>query len=203
MRALLYREGRRHRFTAGQMIQQRGDVSDGFWLVAAGKVSICRFAVDGTVTVFAVLGADDLFGELAHFAGISRQIDAVADSDTELIRVDGRLVDRLIGEEPRFARWLLKSLANQLRHALDRIDRDSSLGAEARIARALVDIARRDGPDLRITQQGLADLVGVSRVTAGQALGKMAKAGHITLHYRQIVVADAPALEAAYSLTLD
>ena len=77
--------GQRLSFAAGQLIQQQGDVGDGFWMIESGRVAICRFAPDGGVTTFAVLGSGDLFGELAHFAGTARQVDAVADDAAVLV----------------------------------------------------------------------------------------------------------------------
>ena len=194
--ALLARKGRRQYFTAGSLIQQQGDASDGFWLIEAGAVTICRFDADGGITAFAVLGAGDLFGELAHFAGVPRQVDAVAESDAVLIRIDARLVERLLAEEPEFARWLLRSLASQLRMALDRIDRDRNLSAEARMIRVLVDLAGREREGLALTQQELGELIGTSRITAGQILRRFAKAGLVRLEYRRIVVIDHAALAA-------
>lgn len=188
--SLLLREGRRRSYAAGQVIQQQGDAGGGFWLVERGAVSVGRFDADGDATVFAVLGPGDLFGELAHFAGVPRQVDAVAESEAVLVRIDAPLVDRLLAQEPDFARWLLKSIANQLRLALDRIDRDRGLSAEARLALLLADMARRDGSELGVTQQALADLLGVSRVTVGQALGRLVEAGLVQVGYRRIVVPD-------------
>lgn len=187
--ALLRREGRRIVYAVGQVIQQQGDRGDGFWMIDSGRVSICRFAADGGVTVFAELGAGDLFGELAHFAGTARQVDAVAEAPTVLIRVGAGLVDRLLADEPDFARALLASLAGQLRLALDQIDRDRNLTADARLARLLLDLAEREGSELAVTQQSLADRAGLSRVTAGQVLARLEQAGAIQRGYRRIVVA--------------
>lgn len=181
---------------AGAMIQSRGDEDDGFWLIAAGSVSVCRFGADGNVTVFAVLGAGDVFGELAHFGGVPRQVDAVAQSDAVLVRIGADLIDRLLAQEPNFARWLLKSLANQLRAALNRIESDRNLSAELRVIRAIVSMARRQGPELSVTQQALADLVGVSRVTTGRVVGKLAQVGLIQLAYRRIEVLNLAGLAA-------
>lgn len=188
--ALLSREGRRLRFAAGQVIQLHGDAGDGFWLIEAGTVTLCRIDADGDATVFAVLGSGDLFGELSHFAEVPRQVDALAESDTVLVRIDAALVERLLASEPLFARLLLRSLANQLRLALDRIDSDRSLSAAERLARALAQMARREGSRLALTQQALADYVGVSRVTAGQVLRELAMNGLIEIGYRQLVVPD-------------
>lgn len=188
--AVLRGAGQRLTFAPSQLIQQQGDAGDGFWMIESGRVSICRFAPDGGVTTFAVLGSGDLFGELAHFAGTARQVDAVADDAAVLVRVGAAQVDRLLAEQPDFARWLLASLANQLRAALDLIDRDRTLSADARLARLLLDLADREGPLLKVTQQSLADRVGLSRVTIGQVLGRLELAGAVRRHYRQIAVID-------------
>lgn len=148
------------------------------------------------MTVFAVLGAGDLFGELAYFTGLPRQVDAVADTDAVLVRIEAALIERLLGANPDFSRWLLKSLGNQLRTALDRIERDRNLPARARVARLLLDIARREGPALALTQQALGDLLGLSRVTIGQAMGELASLGLVNSGYRQIKVLDMVGLRA-------
>jgi CRP/FNR family cyclic AMP-dependent transcriptional regulator len=194
MAALLVRAGRRFRFDASAVVQQKGDVADGFWLIEAGNVSVCRFGAEGGVTIFAVLGPGDLFGELAHFTGVARQVDVVAETDVTMIRVDTAAINALLDAEPAFARWLLKSLAHQLRSALDRIDGDRTLSAEDRVKRLLKDMVTRDGPELHITQEALANYVGVSRVTMGAILNRLSRAGLIRLGYRQIYVTNPDAL---------
>lgn len=198
--ALLRRDGRRMTFSAGQVIQQQGDRGDGFWMIESGRVSICRFGADGGVTVFGELGAGDLFGELAHFAGTARQVDAVAETPSVLVMVGARQIDWLIAEEPDFARALLASLAHQLRQAIDQIDRDRTLAADERIARLLLDLAEREGMGITVTQQSLADRAGVSRVTTGHVLAKLERAGAIHRRYRRVVICDLTMLKAcAYS----
>ncbi len=97
-------------------------------------------------------------------------------------------IDRLLASGPRFAKWLLGALANKLRLALDRVEGDHNLSAQARIAMLLADMAANEGQELKITQQQLADFVGVSRVTTGQILAKFAAAGLIEQRYRRIIV---------------
>jgi CRP-like cAMP-binding protein len=52
----------------------------------------------------------------------------------------------------------------------------------------------RDGPELHITQEALANYVGVSRVTMGAILNRLSRAGLIRLGYRQIYVTNPDAL---------
>lgn len=193
---LLLREGTVRQFPGGALVQQQGDDGDGFWMIKSGTVSLCRFARDGSVTIFGVLGSGDLFGELAYFAGVSRQVDALAEEDATLVRIGAALIEQLLGSEPDFARWLLKSLSNQLRASLDRIEADRQLSAQQRLIRTLVDMVRRDGPSIGMSQQGLGELIGVSRITAGHLLRRLAASGLISLQYRRISVPDPDRLAA-------
>ena len=194
---LLLREGVTCHFAAGALIQQKGDDGDGFWLVKSGTVSLCRFTADGDVTVFGVLGSGDLFGELAYFAGVTRQVDVVADEAATLVRINAVLIERLLASEPEFARWLLKSISNQLRAAIDQIDGERQLSAQQRLIRLLVDMTRREGAELEISQQKLGELIGVSRVTSGQILRRLRQQGLISLKYGRISVRDQAGLAAA------
>jgi CRP-like cAMP-binding protein len=142
------------------------------------------------VTVFGVLGPNDLFGELAYFAGVSRQADALAESDAKLVRIGAPLIERLLATEPEFAHWLLKSLSNQLRVALDRIEEGRQLPAEQRMVRLLTEMARRDDKAIAVSQQTLGELIGVSRITAGQVLRSLARRGLIRLDYRRVTIPD-------------
>lgn len=187
---LLLSEGTLCHFAAGAMIQQQGDEGNGFWLIRSGTVTLCRFTPDGNVTVFGVLGPNDLFGELAYFAGVSRQADALAESDAKLVRIGAPLIERLLATEPEFAHWLLKSLSNQLRVALDRIEEDRQLPAEQRMVRLLTEMARRDDKAIAVSQQTLGELIGVSRITAGQVLRSLARRGLIRLDYRRVTIPD-------------
>lgn len=194
---LLRQRGRRLRFDQGALVQQRGEAGDGFWLVESGTAAICRFAADGRITLFGVVGAGDLFGELAYFTGAARQVDVVAQSKVTLIQIGARLIEDLIAEQPGFARNLLRSLANQLRAVLDQLDSDRRLGTRQRLCRMLSEMAERDGPELNLTQQGLGEVLGLSRITVGQILAQLKAAGLIRLGYRRITVTDLAGLHAA------
>ena len=118
----------------------------------------------------------------------------MAETDVSMVHVNARAISTLLDAEPDFARWLLKSLAHQLRTALDRIDSDRTMLAEGRVVRLLKDMVSRDGPELHTTQEALANYVGISRVTMGAILNKLAQAGLVRLSYRKIYVPNPDAL---------
>lgn len=185
---LLTAVGRRQSYAKGRTIIRQGDQANGFWLIREGQVTICRFGAQGALTVFAVLGPGDLLGDIACLAGTRRQVDAIAEEDADLIWIDQTQVEALLAGEPKIARWLLASLAAQLSIALNRIETNQSLSAEARLARFLSDLAERDGQTIKVTQQELANFIGVSRVTIGHIIRRMADAGLVKLGYKALTI---------------
>lgn len=182
--------GHRRHFASGTQVLHRGDPGTGFWLIEKGHVLACRFGQEGNRTLFAVLGPGDLVGELACFASLTQQVHAITDGEAELIWIEMSQIDRLLTGGPEFAKWLLNALANKLRLALDRVEGIHNLPAQARIARVLVDMALNEGMEIKITQQQLADFVGVSRVTTGQILAKFEKSQLIERNYGWIRLID-------------
>lgn len=176
------------RFADGQFVQHQGDPGDSFWAVTDGHVAVGRYAADGAFTLFAVLAAGDLFGELAFFTGVPRQVDAIASGGAALIAIDRPLLRRLMTADVGWAELLLRSLSRQLAGALDLIDSERRLSTVERLAQVLGVMAQDSatGDVVRATQQQLADLLGVSRVTLGAALGELARRGMVERGYRHI-----------------
>ncbi|MCA0210778.1 MAG: Crp/Fnr family transcriptional regulator [Proteobacteria bacterium] len=175
-------------FADGQFVQHQGDPGDAFWVVVDGHVAVGRYAEDGAFTLFAVLGTGDLFGELAFFTGVPRQVDAVASGGAALIAIDRPLLRRLMTADVGWAELLLRSLSRQLAGALDLIDSERRLSTVERLAQLLGVMAQDSatGDIVRVTQQQLAHLLGVSRVTLGAALGELAGQGLVERGYRHI-----------------
>ena len=176
------------RFADGQFVQYQGDAGDAFWAVIEGHVVAGRYAEDGGFTAFAVLGPGDLFGELAFFTGAPRQADALASGPARLVAIDRPLLRRLMAADVGWAELLLRSLGRQLAVSLDIIDAERRLGSADRLLRLLRMMAA-DGDDsatVRATQQQLADLLGVSRVTLGAALRDLTARGLVETGYGRI-----------------
>lgn len=198
--ALLTAQGIHRRFAAGSWVQHIGDDGNGFWLIMRGNVATCRYGEEGGLTIFAVLGPGDLFGELAYFAKTKRQVDAIAQSDADLVWIGHVLIQKLLVTQPGFAETLLRSLASQLRAALNRIDIARHGKGEARLAAALIAMAEsgaQEAQGIICTQQELADYVGISRVQAGAILSKLEQQGAIKRGYGQITIVSRAKLATA------
>ena len=192
----LLASGQARKFSKGQIIQQRGDVAKEFWYVESGSVQIGRYGIDGRLTLFALIGTGETFGELAFMGEFRRAVDAIAGSDCTLIRIGDSELQSLMDSDPAVTRMLLKTMALTVQEAFDLIESSRSLSVPQRLAQALLQLCgdREDGAKVTATQQDLADLVGVSRVSLGKALSRLQAAGMIDPGYGSVTIKDRTAL---------
>lgn len=177
-------------YAHGQFIQHEGDRIDGLWYIIDGLVVSGRFGRNGRFIAFAVLGAGDLVGEAACFAKLPRQSDLIAEGPVRIAWLDRAAALRLMREEPDLAVLLLKSMGLQLAVALDRLAQPHDQPSVVRLAQNLLDMPESETGELAITQQEMADLMGVSRVTLGQALGQLQAENLIERGYGKIRLID-------------
>lgn len=196
VRADLLARGQVRSFAKGQIIQQRGDTAREFWYIESGSVQIGRYGVGGRLTLFALLGAGDAFGELAFMGEFPRTVDAIAGSDSVLIRIGERELWSLMESDAAVTRLLLKTMALTVQEAFDLIESSRNLSVPQKLAQALLQLSgnQEDGTQVMATQQDLADLVGVSRVSLGKAMTRLQVAGVIEPGYGSVTIRDRGAL---------
>lgn len=186
-------------FAAGQIIQQRGDEADGFYLIDSGSVSVGQFLPDGEFRAVAVLGPGDSWGELAMFARRPRIVDAVARSKTVVRHIRSAAFDAALRDDPATSRALLGALSFQLQELLDVTAGIRSGSSRARVAGLLVTYAGDEVPDapIALSQQEIAELLGLSRATVNAALRKFEQRGLINRRYGRIEMLDLDGLRLA------
>lgn len=196
IRKKLIDRGRPKTVKKGQIIQQRGDRARVFWAIESGTVDIGRFRLDGKFNIFARLGDGESFGELAFIGEFLRQVDAIAVVDSRLIEIGERELVSLLESDSGSARIMLKALAHLMQGSLDLIEESRNLSAVKRLALALARLS--DKPDskveISVTQQELADLVGISRVSLGKGLAELAGRGFVERCYGKIRITDVSAM---------
>lgn len=180
----------RRQFDGGAIISQRGGTSNGFWLIESGRVTVGQFQVDGSFRALAVLGAGDSYGELALFSGRRRVVDAVARGPAQLRWIDGAQCEAALAADPPAMRRMLGALSEELQEMLDMLSGIRRGTASARIAAVLVNLAGRSDAAIEIGQAELAELTGVSRVTANKVLAALENSGLIQRGYGTILVSD-------------
>ncbi len=107
------------RLAAGEAVFRRGDPGDAVYLVTRGSVSIVAPGDgDRPPTRYASLSPGTLFGEAAVLDGGGRTADAVADSDTELLRLDASALLDLAATHPELGTRLYRNMARYLAQRL-------------------------------------------------------------------------------------
>lgn len=197
----LLARGQARAFERGQIIQQRGDAASAFWYIESGSVQIGRYSIDGRLILFALLGAGETFGELAFLGEFPRTVDAIAGSDCTLIRIGDSELQSLMASDPAITRLLLKTMALTVQQAFNLIEASRNLSVPQRLAQALLQLCgdQADGAVIMVTQQDLADLVGVSRVSLGKALGRLQEAGMVEPGYGCVTIRNGTALRDTVS----
>lgn len=186
-------------FAAGQIIQQRGEDATGFWRIKDGSVAVGQFLPEGEFRSVAVLGPGDSWGELAMFAGRPRVVDAVARSRCTVQYIRAHTFETTLARHPAAMRALLGALSTQLQELLDITAGIRSGTARARMAGLLATLASGLEPPVRIrlSQDELADLLGLSRMTVNSALRSYEQSGFVRRLYGAVEVLDLKGLQQA------
>lgn len=190
--------GQIRNFAKGQLIQQRGDHAHEFWYVQSGSVQIGRYSADGNLTLFALLGPGETFGELAFLGEFGRTVDAIAGMETQLVRIGEAEFQKLIASDSGAARLLFRTMALTLQEVFDLLEAGRNLSTDQKLAQALLRLCGEQEEEIivPVTQQELADLVGVSRISVGKALSRLEAAGVLIRQYGEIAIPSKPQLIA-------
>ena len=103
---------------AGEVIFKEGDVAGGLYIVSSGRVVVkTRVSVDVEKTLL-TLRSGDVFGELSLITGEGRTATAIAEENTELLRLTPAQFDTVVQDSPvigtKLMKYLLTTLANRL-----------------------------------------------------------------------------------------
>lgn len=188
----LIRHSAVRRFADGQIIQQRGEKADGFWLIEEGSVMVGQFLPGGEFRAVAVLGSGDSYGELAVFAAKPRIVDAVSRGDSSIRFIAARPFLDALSNYPGSTRALLGALSEQLQDTLSQLAGLRRGTNPQRLAALLANMAvEAEGrTSVSVTQQELADLLGVTRATANAALRELHKRRLVERGYGAVSIPD-------------
>lgn len=184
-------------FAEGAIIQQRGEEAGGFYLIESGSVTVGQFLASGDFRSFALFGPGDSWGELAMFARRPRVVDAIARAPSLVRFIPTATLDRVLAGNPQVMRELLGALSSQLQEVLDVMAGIRRGSARPRVAAILATLTRdaNTTANIAITQQELAELLGLTRATVNSVLGELEGAGIIARGYGTIRVLDRAALD--------
>lgn len=177
----------------GEFLFHRGDAFCGIYGVCSGQLQISGLQQNGEEALLSFLFAGDWFGEIAFFDQQSRTHDVRACQHTRLWQLHKSALQQLVQQDAHW--WLLlgQLLTDKLRQTFLALEQQTMFSAAQRLAHRLW-LWSAQQPVLQISQEQLAQSLGVSRQTCNQLLQPLLQSGCLCLHYRAIEVLDRPAL---------
>jgi CRP-like cAMP-binding protein len=209
LRAALMRLGRMRRLGVGEALFARGQTAEGLCCVLEGALRVGALQADGSESVLAFVEPGQWFGEISLIDGRPRTHDAVADGMTTVWQVPYPELLGWLDEHPAHWRTIAQLACAKLRMAFGMLEDIARLPLEGRLAKRLWMLAHgygaRSGPPrttLRLPQEQLALMLGVSRQSANKALRALEARGVLALSYGAVELLDLDALIAAASVPL-
>lgn len=196
IRTALLAAGRIRTLDDGTALYRTGDPGEGLYAVLEGEVRLIGHSEAGRRIVYLILRPGDWFGEISVLDGKPRFHDAIAFGPGTILHVDTGQIDAIAAEHPRFDRAIGALACSHQRTALAFVEQALTASSESRLAFILVELAGRWGVttargveiDLRLSQEDLAAMVGLSRQSLASLLGRLRREGLIDTRYTRMTI---------------
>ena len=180
---------------AGGLVCRKGERVDHWIGVVDGLVKMANVSPDGKPTSFVGVGPGGWFGEGSLLKDEPRRYDIVALRESEIAYMPRATFTWLLDTSMAFNRFLLTQLNERLGQFIGMVEHDRLLGPDARLARCLAGMFNPilypgNKPHLPVSQEEIAQLAGISRQRANQALQRLEQAGLLRIDYGGITVID-------------
>src|SRR5579859_5930363 len=141
--ASLLAAGELRAFPGGATIFREGDVGDALYGIEEGRVAATVTSLEGQQLTYAIMGPGDWFGELALVLPDLRRSASVLALESTMTRIVTRAdFERLRSSRPEINEALVQILAARVARLSDHLREALHMGAEARIRRRLLEVAR-------------------------------------------------------------
>jgi len=190
---------------SGAFVFHLGDPGDALFGVISGSVRIWIPGTRGRELTVTRMEEGDIFGEIALLDGLDRTANANAISETQLLVLERPLFLEIMRREPDLSLHVIELLCEKLRGEILRSSEDIFLDLKVRLAKRLLALmigyAMPDPASgdlvLRMSQEELANMLGVSREAVNKQLNLWARKDILSIKHGRITLHDKAGLEAA------
>jgi CRP/FNR family cyclic AMP-dependent transcriptional regulator len=166
-------------------IFSQGDPSDAVFYIQRGKVRLTVISKQGKEAIIALLDPGDFLGEACLTGQIVRLGSATSIAPSSILRIEKHEMMRVLQEQPSLSGLFISYLLSRnMRIEEDLVDQLFN-SSEKRLARTLLLLAhygKEGAPDTivsEISQETLAEMIGVSRERVNFFMNKFRKLGFI------------------------
>lgn len=177
-----------HRFAPDEFIFWEEDTPDWFYIIAEGKVKVLKYSSLGKEFIIAFFEPGEMFGEVAVFENKPYPASAQAIAETRVLGIKKDDFLSFLVNRPQVALRIINVLGGRLRDAHSRLRDLAGERVEQRLARTLLMLSSKLGPNLPFTRQELADMAGTTTETAIRILSQLKDRGIIRSVRGRIII---------------
>jgi CRP/FNR family cyclic AMP-dependent transcriptional regulator len=193
---------RRKQLGRGELLFQQGDEGTALYIIVQGRIKISLSRRMDNVTL-AIFGQGEFLGEMALLDDLPRSADAIALEDSQLYVLNRKDFLSFLSNNGHTIYAILNSLSRRLRKTDDQLAEMCFLNLSARLAKRLVELAETQEPetsnpnsyDLKISQQELGNILGVSRESINKELKILRNKGVVSTSRNSIRILDLESLK--------
>ena len=192
------------KYPADTPLFREGDAANGYFGLLSGEVRFSKVTRDGRQSTLAVIGPPRWFGELSFLDGQPRMHDAHSTCDVTLAVIPAPEMPRLLAAHDAIRAGLVAQLARHTRLLYAAVDDLLLMSPERLMAKKLIEragpgSAGHRGPlTVKLSQEGLAALVGISRQSVNRTLRIWEGKGYVIRDYGKIIVIRPEPLRALF-----
>jgi len=185
-------------YLKNSMIILEEEYGDLVFVVKTGTIKITRVNDEGKEVILALLGAGEIFGELAILDGEARSANALAQENCQLLAINKEDFLDILKHNFSISYNLLCELAKRLRKSDQQIEALSLSDAEHRIGVSLLNLAEDMGVIRKgkVTiqnlpfQQDIANMAGTSRETVSRVMKILENKDMISKEGHTLIIPD-------------
>lgn len=187
----------------GDRLFSRGETDEALCCVLSGALKLGSFnPEDDSHMLSLYVEPYQWFGEIALIDRLPRSQDAIADGNSSVLVASRSALEPWLNQHPQYWRDVARLACLKLRMLVVMMEDNANLPLEQQLARRLLMTSTNFGMNypmsfkrhLRLPQEYLARMMGVSRQTINRALKGLAEQGLIAVRYADVELLDVPGL---------
>ena len=173
----------------GKIIYSAGDCTETLFMLKRGSVHLYCLSTEGRKLIIETVAPMMFFGEMTILGQPIQGLFAEAAEECRVCVMKRADVEQLILSNPKVALRMLEEIGGRVHNAHEYMGCSAFKGIPARLATLLVRLSNNGKHSVKgITQQDLADMLGIFRETISDSLGELREQGIIDIHRKEITV---------------
>lgn len=183
-------------YPARKIIFQAGEAGDYMLIILGGRAKVSLSSIEGKEAILSLMGPGEAVGEMSLLDGDTRSASVTAMEECRCLVIWRRDFLPFLEKHPRVALKLLEAMSRRLRATNELVGSLSFMHLPARLSRILMNLSDRYGetkPDgvvinLKLSQEELGNLAGVSRESVNRQLRVWDEEGVIQLNHGALTI---------------